>query len=324
MRFNRTKAQVLVLKSINGHLRLNDLEQLRFAVADRPDIRVIDDYYTSEERDSLLTLSDCYVSLHRSEGLGLTMAEAMALGKPVIATGYSGNLQFMTADNSFLVNYSSGKVPAGCDPYPEGVEWADPDISHASSLMRLVFERPDLAAAVGRKAESDIRTYQSVEVAGAAIVARLDRIRRQRKDRIPMPPGSSEVSMVSGTATDPSSVAPLEALLPQLDDLVVPRLTASGRWSKLRLAVQRLLFRVLRPYAFQQQLLHRQIIAGLRQTALALREEQQVLHRLDRRGRVLARELSATRREVHRLGSSGGRGETSGPRSDSRETSTRS
>ena len=61
----------------------------------------------------MIAACDCYVSLHRSEGLGLTMAEAMALGKPVIATVYSGNLQFMTPENSHLVDYQLGAVPAG-------------------------------------------------------------------------------------------------------------------------------------------------------------------------------------------------------------------
>ena len=89
-----------------------------------------------------MDLCDCYVSLHRSEGLGLTMAEAMALGKPVIATGYSGNLHFMTPDNSYLVDYSRVAVPSGCDPYPAGAKWAEPDAEQAAELMRLVYRGP--------------------------------------------------------------------------------------------------------------------------------------------------------------------------------------
>jgi glycosyltransferase involved in cell wall biosynthesis len=77
--------------------------------AGRGDIVVVDQYVSSREKDALTARCDCYVSLHRSEGFGLTMAEAMAWGKPVIATAYSGNLEFMDNDNSYLVSiHTSG------------------------------------------------------------------------------------------------------------------------------------------------------------------------------------------------------------------------
>ena len=80
----------LVLKSINGDQKLSALEELRLATADRDDILVVDRYLSAAEKNALTATCDAYVSLHRSEGFGLTMAEAMTLGKPVIATGYSG------------------------------------------------------------------------------------------------------------------------------------------------------------------------------------------------------------------------------------------
>ncbi len=85
--FSPDEGPVLVFKSINGHHQLASLERLRAAVAGRPDIVVIDAHQPEIRKNALLALCDCYVSLHRAEGLGLTMAEAMALGKPVIATG---------------------------------------------------------------------------------------------------------------------------------------------------------------------------------------------------------------------------------------------
>ena len=98
----------------------------------------MDGYLPSRERDALMNACDCYVSLHRSEGFGLTLAEAMALGKPTIATAYSGNIAFMTPENSFLVPWRPGRVPPGCEPYPKGDCWAEPDLDAAASLMRLV------------------------------------------------------------------------------------------------------------------------------------------------------------------------------------------
>ena len=109
--FRAGEGPTLVIKTINGDRKLHDLEKLRAAAEGRQDILVIDDYYSAEEKNSLLGLCDCYVSLHRSEGLGLTMAEAMGLEKPVIATGYSGNLDFMTAGEQL-----SRRLHDGCRP----------------------------------------------------------------------------------------------------------------------------------------------------------------------------------------------------------------
>lgn len=110
----------LILKSINGDLRPGALEQIRHAGESHQGVSVLDGYLTHDEKAALVACCDCYVSLHRGEGFGLTMVEAMALGKPVIATAYSGNLEFMTAENSFLVRYELEQIPRGCDPYPAG------------------------------------------------------------------------------------------------------------------------------------------------------------------------------------------------------------
>jgi glycosyltransferase involved in cell wall biosynthesis len=174
---------LLVIKSINAHRRPDQAERLRLRVAGSPDVVLLENYLDGEDLDALVALCDCYVSLHRSEGLGLTMAEAMALGKPVIATGYSGNLQFMTDANSFLVPWKSIAIPSGCEPYPAGGMWADPDLGAAAQLMRTVFDEPELALARGREAASDIRTLHSPEVAGAQISARLAELVSARRAR---------------------------------------------------------------------------------------------------------------------------------------------
>src|SRR4029077_11471454 len=95
---------ILVIKSINGINELPKLELLRTRAARRPDVFIIDGFFTSERKHALMASCDCYVSLHRSEGFGLTMAEAMVLEKPIIATRFSGNLEFMNDSNSYLVD----------------------------------------------------------------------------------------------------------------------------------------------------------------------------------------------------------------------------
>jgi glycosyltransferase involved in cell wall biosynthesis len=101
---------MLVLKSINGETRPQGFAQLMAACEGRDDIIVMNKYLDSHLSAALMNVCDCYVSLHRSEGLGLTIAEAMLLGKPVIATGYSGNLDFMTPETSYMVPWTRVKV----------------------------------------------------------------------------------------------------------------------------------------------------------------------------------------------------------------------
>jgi glycosyltransferase involved in cell wall biosynthesis len=103
----------LVVKSINGDRRVAELEALRAAAAGRPDVVLVDEYFDADATDALMAACDCYVSLHRSEGFGLTLAHAMSRGKPVIATGYSGNVDFMDGTNSLLVGYREARVPRG-------------------------------------------------------------------------------------------------------------------------------------------------------------------------------------------------------------------
>lgn len=137
-----------VIKSIHGrdsHFYF-DFLLLKVKYLDRPDIIFIDEWMTPEERDALMARANCYVSLHRSEGLGLTIMESMVLGRPCIATNYSGNLEFMNPENSWLVDFQIKKIGKGVPPYPEDHLWAEPDIASASMAMREVYDNPLEAA----------------------------------------------------------------------------------------------------------------------------------------------------------------------------------
>jgi glycosyltransferase involved in cell wall biosynthesis len=171
---------VLVIKTINGEKRVLDLEKLRFAAAGHPDILIRDGYISAVEKNTMTALCDCYISLHRSEGYGLTMAEAMALGKPVIATGYSGNMEFMTRENSYLCSFEYRPIGPGSPPYPPTSRWAEPDLDEAMRFMRRVYENQAEASARGMRAAADMLTLHSPEVAGKAIRERIDAIRRER------------------------------------------------------------------------------------------------------------------------------------------------
>lgn len=181
--FAPDEGPLLVIKSINADKRPAQAERLRLAAAGRPDVILLEQHLPAAARDALVAHCAAYVSLHRSEGLGLTMAEAMAWGRPVVATRYSGNLQFMDDANSFLVPWTPTTVPAGAAPYPPGGRWADPDLDEAARLLRVVWDEPDVAAARGARAARDIATKHTVEVAGAAIAARLAELASARRAR---------------------------------------------------------------------------------------------------------------------------------------------
>jgi glycosyltransferase involved in cell wall biosynthesis len=101
------------------------------------------------------------------------MAEAMALGKPVIATSYSGNMDFMTEQNSFLVRYSPLTTTRAYGQFPKGTVWADPDTDHAAELMRFVSQNPTAASAAGKRAAQDISDLYSAERVGKRIMDRI-------------------------------------------------------------------------------------------------------------------------------------------------------
>jgi glycosyltransferase involved in cell wall biosynthesis len=166
----------LLLKTINGPLRPLAEEEVLWAAHGRPDIHVIDRSLSGAQLHGLMAACDAYVSLHRSEGFGLTMAEAMAIGKPVIGTGYSGNLDFMNAHNSHLVEYELTRVGPDCEIYPPEGTWAQPSVEHAAQLMRRVVERPEEAAALGARAREDVARELSARATGEAMRRRLEEL----------------------------------------------------------------------------------------------------------------------------------------------------
>jgi len=313
----------LLIKTINGHIRLNDLERLRAEIGDRPDIHLVDGYYSAAEKDALVGLCDCYVSLHRSEGLGLTMAEAMAAGKPVIATGYSGNMQFMTAANSFLVDHVLTPVPAACEPYPEGAMWADPDPDHAARLMRRVYAAPQEAAARGQRARADIIQRHGVETSAAAIASRLEAIRRARRSQsvvpaaaavtetpppvpealiAPDPPPAPEAVIAPEAASAPEPLIALEAALARIESLATPRITVDGRpFAGARSAAQRGLFRLLRPFWFQHQQVHSELTGVLLELTRGLRHEREARVAAEQRLAQLVGDVAVATREIGRV-----------------------
>lgn len=196
--FSPDMGAALVLKSTNAEHDPAGRERLRAAAAGHPHIHLVEGYLSPQQTHALIAAADCFVSLHRAEGLGLGPAEAMARGKPVIATGYSGNMDYMTEANAYLVEHTLCTVGPGCWPYPEDAHWADVDLEHAARLMREVFDDQAQAGERGARAAADIARTHSLEVAGRSMRTRLENVAGRLAPEPFLPLPEFEVSLAHG------------------------------------------------------------------------------------------------------------------------------
>jgi glycosyltransferase involved in cell wall biosynthesis len=114
------------------------------------------------------------VSPHRSEGFGLTIASAMHYGKPVIVTGYSGNIDFTDASNAFLIDYKLTALEDDAGEYKKNFVWAEPSTSHLSRLLREVKDHPEEARARGARGQETVRRLLNRWAVEEAIRRRLE------------------------------------------------------------------------------------------------------------------------------------------------------
>lgn len=162
--FPRPEGAMLVVKSINSERHPQQSKTLQDLAAGRSDIVFIDSYFNQYENLSLIELSDVFVSLHRAEGYGLNLADAMARKVPTIATAYSGNLDFMDRSSSVLVPYELVKVKEYAGLKVKSV-WADPDVEFAASELRKLYEEPSRLSGLGKKGFDKIVREHSLEAA---------------------------------------------------------------------------------------------------------------------------------------------------------------
>ena len=156
----------LLLKAAHAASAPEVWANLQRLVEGRRDILLVDEYWPREVVETFFEDIDCYVSLHRAEGFGLTIAKAMAAGKPVIATAYSGNTDLMSADNSVGVPYRLVKV--GPNPvYPSEGTWADPDIDLAADAMRDMEAHRGTGRRMGRRGRELVLADRTPERTGA-------------------------------------------------------------------------------------------------------------------------------------------------------------
>ncbi len=178
---------LLVLKTSQSDFapEARDLIQSR---AEGSRVRLIDGYASRQEIAGLTAAADCYLSLHRSEGFGLTLAEAMAYGKPVIATPYSGNADFFDLNTGYPVRYSLVEIEQDEGPYRAGARWAEPDTRHAAKLMREVYDRRREGDPVAERGREEIRRSLSYEAVGRVLEQRFQTLVRHVRRQAPRRP----------------------------------------------------------------------------------------------------------------------------------------
>ena len=157
---------LLVVKTLNAeHHPLADAA-LRGAAAGRDDVVVWDAHLDRADQHAFIAHLDVLVSLHRGEGLGLHLAEAMWSGVPVVATGWSGNVDFMDDSCARLVEHRLVPVSGGGAIYPDGAQWADPDLDHAASALAELVADDALRARLGRAAHERMAAQPADAVVG--------------------------------------------------------------------------------------------------------------------------------------------------------------
>jgi GT2 family glycosyltransferase len=167
----------LIIKSsglINHFPRLK--QQLRSAANQDARIEIIDESLSRQDMLQLMATADCYVSLHRSEGFGLGMAEAMTLGKPVIATDYSGNTDFLMEATGYPVPYVLRPVQRDEYIHVDDQVWAEPDEAACAEAMRRVFTNRAEAAAKAEAGRRFVAEHHGAVAIGRIVERRLNEI----------------------------------------------------------------------------------------------------------------------------------------------------
>jgi glycosyltransferase involved in cell wall biosynthesis len=220
--FRSGDGAVLVVKSVNARHRPERHEEIVAACQGREDIVLMDRTISGDERDALVAACDCYVSLHRSEGHGLPIAEAMHAGKPVVATAYGGNTEFMDEENSYPVTWAPAKVGPGVEHYPRDATWAEPDLEQAARMLRAVHADPATAAHRASRGRNDMSRRLAPEVVGRQMLDRLGRLSTGSKGSEPEGPRQKARGVAArGRMTPATLIGEGEAMAAVRDSAVI-------------------------------------------------------------------------------------------------------
>lgn len=173
---------LLLIKIGNAVADLRGMQQLRAMIGSDDRIHILEAKFSPNEISTLQSACDVFVSLHRSEGFGLWIAESMARGKPVVVTNYGGNLDFTDDPSAFRIGYRLIDIQEGQYPFGVGRRWADPDFEEASVVLRRLAQDPALRRRMGEAGARMIQQQFSLGAIGAKIRRRLFQLRAESFD----------------------------------------------------------------------------------------------------------------------------------------------
>ena len=168
-------------------------------------VRWLDGLLSRTELDHVFCSADALVSLHRAEGFGLNLADAMAIELPVIATGYSANLEFMPPGSAELVPWATASINQSCGDYRKGLHWADPNLEAAAAAMARLVQQPAWAAALGRCGAAAVRERLSSERLAGIVRQRLAQVLLQpsRRQLLAGLPHDHDARLLEWSTTSP-------------------------------------------------------------------------------------------------------------------------
>ncbi|MQA62100.1 MAG: FkbM family methyltransferase [Actinophytocola sp.] len=251
----------LTIKVINGERHPRNAERLRVMVADDDRIDLVERYISHAELGALYRDSDCYVSLHRSEGFGLTVAEAMVRRLPVISTNYSSTTEFLDENTGWPIPYRMTAVGEGNQPYHSDAVWADPDLDAAADAMREVADNPAEAARRGSAARTHILGTRSMSAASAWVRTELERAYETWQER--------------NRATHTTPEHPLRRLTESKEALRWRPDTTSPSRLPLAPALRKAVNRAIDHYDVHQRAVMSELMSGVEDSAATL------LHRIE-------------------------------------------
>lgn len=172
--FGRSAHALLIVKVSEGSSQPSLMARLRRAIGDAPNIRLYEELLAPDEMQDLAASVDAVLSLHRAEGFGLVMAQAMLAGTAVVATDWSGNLDFMDERSAEMIGHRLVPVvdPQGCYD-PDGQVWAEPDISQAAAALARLAADPDRRRRITERARELVGDRLGIAAFQAAVGASL-------------------------------------------------------------------------------------------------------------------------------------------------------